>query len=254
MGTEILQQVHEGLEATRSVGLRYTRQAYQMLPALRSPRILDVGCGPGTATMELARLSGGQVVGLDIDRAALAALSRGIGKQGLAGQVQAVLGSMSEISFLDGSFDVVWAEGALHFMGFGRALRAWRRLIKPNGYLVVHEMAWLRPDPPQAIAERWQPVFPEISTVAGYIAGLGRHGYRLVGHFSLPESFWWANYYALLQERIGALREKYAGEGAILQILNREQREVDLFRKHQRWYGSAFLVTQVSRDDPAVTR
>jgi ubiquinone/menaquinone biosynthesis C-methylase UbiE len=244
MDAEILHEIHQGLETMRSAGLRYTRQAFAMLPALRSPRILDVGCGPGTVTLELARLSGGQVAGLDIDRGDLQVLCRRIDAQGLTGQVEAVLGSMLAAGFRDGSFDTVWAEGSLHFMGFAEALRASRRLIKPGGFLVAHEMAWLRPEPPQAIVDRWQPVFPEISTVPRYLEQLPSCGYRPIGHFALPEGFWWENYYAPLQERIAALREKYAGEDAIQQILSREQREVYLYREHARWYGSAFVAMQ----------
>lgn len=254
MDIEILQEMHQGLEATRSAGLRYTRRAFQLLPQLSNPRILDVGCGPGAVTLELARLSGGQVVGLDIDRAALENLSRQIEKEGLADRVQAVHGSMFEIGFADERFDVIWAEGSLNFMGFRKALRAWRRLIKPAGFLVVHEMAWLQPEPPQAIVERWQPVFSEINTIGGYLAELPGSGYRPIGHFRLPKDFWWVNYYAPLQERIEALREKYAGDGAIQQILDKEQREVDLFRAHARWYGSAFVVMQKRSYDQAAAR
>ena len=249
MSMDIEHAIHGGLEAARSAGLRYTRRAFGMLPELRHPWILDVGCGPGPVTQELARLGGGQVVGLDIDRAALDGPSTRVDEQGLAGQVQLIHGSMFAIGFRDGRFDVVWAEGSLQFMGFERALRSWRRLIKPGGFLVVHEMAWLRPDPPQAIVDRWQPVFAEISTVASYLIQLPACGYLPIGHFSLPEDFWWVNYYAPLQERIRALREEVAGDRATQQILEREQREVDLFQAHARWYGSAFLVMQ--RDDDA---
>lgn len=215
-----------------------------MLPQMERPRILDVGCGQGRATLELARLSGGQVVGLDTDRSALDVLSRRIEEQGLAGRVQVVHGSMFNMDFADESFDVVWAEGSVNAIGFGRALRAWRRLIRPAGYLVVHEGAWLRPDPPRAIVERWQPVFADIDTVPGYVRQLPGCGYRLLGQFSLPEDFWWANFYALVEERVRVLQTKYAGQPAAEEILAGEQAEVDLYREHARWYGSAFLVMQ----------
>jgi SAM-dependent methyltransferase len=127
-----------------------------------------------------------------------------------------------------------------------KGLREWRRLIKPEGSLVVHEGVWLQPDPPQAIVDRWQPVFPEIDTVPGYVAQLPRYGYRLIGYFALPEDFWWLNYYALVEERILGLRQKYADDQAIQQTLDKEQYEVDLYRKHARWYGSAFLLMQKS--------
>jgi SAM-dependent methyltransferase len=215
-----------------------------MLPKLDRPKILDIGCGQGRATLELARLSGGQVVGLDIDQPALEVLSGKSQEEGLAAHVQVVHGSMFELDFPDESFDIIWAEGSLHFIGFEKGLRGWRRLIKPGAFLVVHEGAWLRPDPPQAIVDRWQPVFPEINTVPGYIEQLPQHGYRLIGHFALPEDFWWLNYYALVEERICKLRQTYAGDRAIQRVLDREQDEVELYHEHLRWYGSAFLVMQ----------
>jgi len=42
--------------------LKYTRKASRMLPQIDRPRIPDIGCGFGVSTMELARLSRGQVI------------------------------------------------------------------------------------------------------------------------------------------------------------------------------------------------
>lgn len=246
MGTDIRHEIYDGLGEASAIGLDFTRKAFGMLPQLDRPQILDVGCGQGRATLELARLSGGQVTGLEIDGAALEVLSRRIEEAGLAGRVQVVHGSMFDMDFADESFDLVWAEGSVNAIGFAQALRGWRRLLKPAGFLVVHEGAWLRPDPPQAIVDRWQPVFAEINTVAEYVKQLPGHGYRLIGHFSLPEDFWWDNFYRLVEERIRALREKYDGQPAAGAILDAEQAEVDLYREHARWYGSAFLVMQKS--------
>ena len=39
--------------------LKYTRKAFHILPQMNKPRILDVGCGSGIPTLELARLSQG---------------------------------------------------------------------------------------------------------------------------------------------------------------------------------------------------
>lgn len=246
MGINVQHEIYEGLRGASPARLSYTRKAFQMLPELDSPRILDVGCGQGGVALELARLSGGQVIGLDIDQIALEVLSRRIEEERLTDHVQVVNCSMFEIDFPDESFDVIWAEGSLHFIGFEKGLREWRRLIKPGGFLVVHEMAWLRPDPPREIVARWQTAFPEISTVSGYIERLSRCGYRLIDHLTLPEDFWWLNYYALIDERIRELRQKYADDRAIQKALDKEQREADLFHKHARWYGSAFLVMQKS--------
>ena len=48
-------------------------------------------------------------------------------------------------------------------------------------------------------------------------------------------------YYGPLEARIQELRGGHAAEAA---VLDREQREVEIFRKGQNWYGSAFFVMQ----------
>ena len=58
------------VEELRGRFLEHSRQAYRLLPPLEQPRILDIGCGQGQQTMELARLGGGEVIGIDIDNAA----------------------------------------------------------------------------------------------------------------------------------------------------------------------------------------
>ena len=45
--------------------LKYTRKAFGMLPQMDRPRILDIGCGSGIPTMELAKLSQGEITGID---------------------------------------------------------------------------------------------------------------------------------------------------------------------------------------------
>jgi len=54
-------------EGIRERLLKYTRRAFRMLPKLDKPCILDIGCGSGVPTVGLARLSGGEVIGIDID-------------------------------------------------------------------------------------------------------------------------------------------------------------------------------------------
>ena len=46
--------------------LKYTKKAFEMLPQINKPRILDIGCGSGVPTLELARLSNGEIIGIDI--------------------------------------------------------------------------------------------------------------------------------------------------------------------------------------------
>jgi len=241
---DIYKQIHEGLLYASPERLGFSRKAFRMLPRLDKPCILDVGCGHGGPTLELAKLSKGEVVGLDIDQTSLDELSMRIKNEGLLNRVHLVNGSMLEICFHDESFDIIWVEGAIQFIGFEKALDDWRRFIKPDGFLVIHEMACLQPDPPHEIADHWRQVYPGIRTVPEYVEEIERHGYDLIGHFSLPEDFWWRNYYGPLQDRIVDLLRKYGKDAEALKVLDKEQVEIELFKKYSKWYGSAFFVMQ----------
>jgi hypothetical protein len=132
----------------------------------------------------------------------------------------------------------------MHILGFERALAEWRRLLRPRGFLVVHEMVWLRPDPPSEIKSCWELAYPGIRTAPEYVEQITDHGYELVGSFVLPEDFWLADYFVPMVVRIQELREEYSGDRDAQKVLDKEQRAADLYRRHSDWYGSLFLVMQ----------
>jgi hypothetical protein len=84
--------------------------------------------------------------------------------------------------------------------------------------------------------------YPGIRTVSEYAEQVPDQGYELVGHFALPEDFWWEDYYVPMVARIRELRRKYAEDHAAQRTLDREQQAADLYEKYSQWYGSVFLV------------
>ena len=241
---ELFFEIHRDLPREGPGRDESTERAFRMLPPMDAPRILDIGCGPGAPTVALARLSGGEVIGIDIYQQYLDQLQAKIDSEDLGDRVRAVNCSMFDIEFPDESFDVVWAEGSIFVIGFERGLREWRRLIRHDGFLVVHEVAWLQPDPPQEIVDFWLEEYPAITTVPEKLRQIENCGYHLVGHFPLPEDAWWHEYYGPLAERIEMLRAKYADDPEALAMFDPHDREIDMFRKYNRWYGSVFFVMQ----------
>jgi ubiquinone/menaquinone biosynthesis C-methylase UbiE len=65
------------------------------LPA--GPRILDIGCGPGKQTLDLAGLGNGSIVALDICWPFLVTLQEKIKSGGLGERVICVRGSMDSL-------------------------------------------------------------------------------------------------------------------------------------------------------------
>lgn len=243
MSEAFLRELHRGLP-DREGRLEYTRRAFGMLPEMDMPRILDVGCGRGDPTLELARLSRGHVTGVDIDQGSLDELSRMAAEEGLDERGRAIRMDMNELKFPDGSFDLVWAEGSIWVIGLERGLHEWRRLLVPDGFIVFQEACWLKPDPPKEMEERWEFTGTGIRTVEENLELIARCGYSVLGHFRLPDDAWWDIYFGPLDERIRVIRLRCSGDPALHGVLEKEQELVDLYRRYSGWYGSAFFVLQ----------
>jgi ubiquinone/menaquinone biosynthesis C-methylase UbiE len=112
-----------------------------LLPRLRPGlSLLDIGCGPGTITVDLAgRVAPGEVVGIDasaevIGEARAHAVS--VGADGVTFEV----GDAFALRFGDASFDVVHAHQVLQHVGDPvAALVEMRRVCRPDGVVAVRD-------------------------------------------------------------------------------------------------------------------
>ena len=127
-----------------------TQKAYSFLNNLPiNPSILDIGCGKGKQTLELANISNGHIVALDMHKAFLTALQKSVSEKNLQDRITCLIGDMGEMPFLEEEFNVLWAEGAAFIIGFKQALINWKKFIKPGGYLAFSDCVWLKDNPPQ---------------------------------------------------------------------------------------------------------
>jgi ubiquinone/menaquinone biosynthesis C-methylase UbiE len=244
---EFFFEIHKDLPREGPGDNASTRKALELIPGVpQKPAILDVGCGPGVQTRELARVTGGAVIAADTHQPFLDRLKVSAEQEGLAKQITTVNKSMDELDYPDASFDIIWSEGAIYIMGFGAGLADWKRLLKPGGCIAVTEATWLKPDPPKEIADFWNGAYPDMDTVEGNLKTIESLGYRVLGHFTLPESCWLEEYYAPMIERVAMLREKYAGDAEKQAMLDEELVEVELYKKHSAWYGYEFYVMQAN--------
>src|SRR5271166_2717885 len=194
------------------------------------PRILDVGCGPGAQTIELARATKGWIVAVDIHQRFLDELIERADDAGVLPQITTVNTSMFDMDFDDASFDLIWSEGAIYIEGFASGLAAWKRFLKPGGSLAVSELTWLVPDPPAEAAEYWARGYPGMGTIERNCQIVAETGYVSMDGFVLPVHDWWNNYDGPAERSVEELREKYADDPGVLATLDETQREHDLFR------------------------
>lgn len=102
-------------------------------------RLLDVGCGPATLTLDLARhIPNGTVVALDRAESVLDEARATLRDSQPA--VQVVAGDVYALDFEDGAFDVVHAHQVLqHLTDPVRALREMHRVCARDGVVAVRD-------------------------------------------------------------------------------------------------------------------
>ena len=152
--------------------------AAYLLPHLEpGSSLLDVGSGPGTLTVDLARhVAPGAVVGIDL-AASVVAEARDHAADARVANVRFVSGDFRETELGEAPFDVVHAHQVLqHLRDPVGALARMARLARPGGIVAVRDadysaMTWAPPDPR---LDRWLEVYLAVTRRNGAEANAGR--------------------------------------------------------------------------------
>jgi SAM-dependent methyltransferase len=222
-----------------------TRRAYNTIPKIPDqPLILDIGCGPGVQTIELAKLSNGKILALDNHQAFLDKLMRTAKEESLLDHIVPKNMSMLEMDFEEKSFDIIWSEGALYFMGFQNGLRRCHQLLKNDGFLAVTEIVYLVNNPPATLTQYFEKEYPDIQPVEYKIELIQNEGFHLISSFTLPESSWLDSFYLPMEKELARLNMKYQGNEIALDIFEEMKNEIDLYKEFSDFYGYAFFIMQ----------
>lgn len=141
------------------------------LPHLRpGMRLLDVGSGPGSITLDLAAIvAPGEVVGVDVQEREVEAARVLAAERGVA-NVRFEVGDAYALPFPDASFDAVFSNAVLLHLGDPvRALREMRRVLRPGGVAGIADpdRRLTLQEPTTPLLEAFQRLFIRISEHRG---------------------------------------------------------------------------------------
>ncbi|MCA1222699.1 class I SAM-dependent methyltransferase [Streptomyces sp. 8L] len=168
--------------------------------------LLDVGCGPGTITADLAALvAPGTVTAVDAAQGVLDA-ARDAAREAGVDNVRFAVADVHALDFPDDSFDIVHAHQVLQHVGDPvQALREMRRVCRPGGTVAVRDadyggFSWY-PTPPEL--DEWRDLYRRVARVNGGEPDAGRRllsWAREAGFTEItPSASTW--FYATPQER-----------------------------------------------------
>ena len=194
--------------------LEFTRNAFKMLPSLDNPSILDIGCGTGVQTIELAKLCNGHITAIDIDVPSLVLLQRKVKEQDLSDRFSIMKVAMDDLQLLGKTYDIIWAEGSIYAIGFERGIRDWKQILNKNGFLVVHD---------------------ENDHLEKKVELIKKHGYKILGQFEVSHEEWEDRYYRPLLE---VMSKRRLTDSESMNF----RKEIDTFKRTKM--GSVFFVLQ----------
>lgn len=129
----LIDQLHGG-------GLNSTKAQAALLPLDEDTRVLDAGCGIGGASRYLAHTFGCRVEALDLTPQYVEAATRLNALCGMSERIAVREGSVTDLPYADGSFDVVWCQNVtMNVEDKGRMFAEAFRVLVPSGvYIFTH--------------------------------------------------------------------------------------------------------------------
>jgi SAM-dependent methyltransferase len=143
---------------------------------------------------------------------------------------------MRDPDFANEEFDIVFCEAAIEIMGFKKGLSEWKRLLKPNGYLIVSDVSWLK-RPSSESRKFWSNIYDEIDTIENKISQIENEGYEFIDYVTVPAEDW-KSYYDKLERNLNSLSSDESAKDFVKQL----RKEIKAYRKNGDDYSYVFYV------------
>jgi len=119
---------------------RWRRAMIDHIAPDRPGLVLDVACGPGGVSLQLAERTDARVVGVDLTPAMLREGQRAVAERQLGARVQLVNGRGEQLPFADATFDALTFTYLLRYVDDPQAtLAELARVVKPGGAVANQE-------------------------------------------------------------------------------------------------------------------
>lgn len=225
-----------------------TQRALGMLPQLpqgpegsAGPEIVEVGCGEGGTTLDLARHFGGRVTAVDVFDCFLDKLRAKITATGLS-NISIKKQDMAVLDFEAESLDLIWAESCVFIIGFEAAVASWNRFLKPGGVFVVSDVSWLTESPGDEIREFWAESYPAMLNIREHLEVMAKAGYECLDHFTQPESDWEMIYRPMREGGLARLEAAHPDDVQARELITAMRREMELYSRYSSQYGHEFYI------------
>jgi ubiquinone/menaquinone biosynthesis C-methylase UbiE len=200
---------------------KYTKLAFESIPKMENPNILDLGCGTGVPTLEIARMTNGNILAIDSDKRSLEWFKKKVQKLNYGKRISIIHDSILTVNLSEHRFDIILAEGIFNIIGFEKGLSTFHRLLNPDGYFMIHDEFKNR--------ERKKKIFE-------------KYQLKEANSFILDEKVWRDEYIHCLEKKIWDYEKTHEMNSKDLFI--QEKSEIEMYKKNPLEFRSIYYVLQ----------
>lgn len=176
---------------------------WSWLGDLCGKRLLEIGCGDGSATVRFAK-AGALVTAIDISSAMLELTERVVVEHGVGDKVVTYHKGGEDVDFPAESFDIVYGHSVLHHLNLDVAIPRLARILKPKGIAAFLEPLGHNPilnsfrilTPHRRTPTEKPLTFDQLNVIAGNFSRCEHREFYL---FSLVAFFW---YYVIRNRKL----------------------------------------------------
>lgn len=139
------------LEVFHPGGLEITKELAELCHIGKDMEVLDVASGTGESACFLAKNFGCRVIGVEASDYLVKAAKKKVKERKL--KIEFRKGDAHHLPFEANTFDVVISECAACLMGKKRSISEMVRVVKPEGYVGIHDLCW-KEDTPEHLKQR----------------------------------------------------------------------------------------------------
>ncbi len=143
-----------GKKRLRPGGVVATNWLFEEACLDKDSKVLEVACNQCTTSIDLVHRYDCSVTAVDLDASALSKAYQAIHKAGLQDKITTLQANALKLPFPDNSFDVVLNEAMLTMLSYSakeKALVEYRRVLKPGGRLLTHDVSFAKEETRQVI-------------------------------------------------------------------------------------------------------
>ena len=196
--------------------LKYLSKAISIIPSIESPLILDVGCGSGVPSLSLAKNYNATITAVDCDTKSINRLEEKVKELNLSNRVTVINNSLFDMELEENQFDIILAEGFLNVVGFQKGFLKIIKLLKRNGYIIIHDT--------------YQNQNKKIKLIE-------KNKCKIINTFRLDEHIWWNDYYKCLEKKIALIKNE-----KLLELFKSELHEIELFKRDSSQFNSVYYI------------